>query len=311
MKKPDRPNEFGWVLAFLFPKKGKPIAPKSGPAPVSVPPPALHTAQPPATSAPVSIPPVMPATPPPAAKAPVSFPPPAPVTPPPAAKTPVSFPPPPAPLPVSKAPAATAAGKFQPAKLLPAFWTVTGALSLIVNLILIVTLVILAQQLFELKRLVGGHVLNGLYTNFQKMDEAHIQSNIKVQDNIPINFTLPISQDTVVTLTEPTYITNVMINLNSGGLTINSPANITLPAGTNLPVHLQLDVPVNVQVPITLNVPVDIPLNQTQLHEPFVGLQNVIGPFNSMLDPALTAPSQVPACSWPIINWFCDSFFIR
>lgn len=311
MKKPDRPktNAIGWALAFLFPKKSKPIPPKPSPAPVSAPPPALHTAQPPATSAPVSIPPAVPATLPPAAKAPVSFPPPAPATPPPAAKAPVSFPPPPAPLPVSKAPAT--AGRFQPAKLLPAFWTVTGALSLIVNLILIVTLVILGQQLFELKRLVGGHVLNGLYTNFQKMDEAHIQSNIKVQDNIPIDFTLPISQDTVVTLTQPTYISNVMINLNSGGLSINSPANITLPAGTNLPVHLQLDVPVSAKIPITLNVPVDIPLNQTQLHEPFVGLQEVIGPFNSMLDPNLTTSSQVPACTWPMINWFCNSFFIR
>ena len=305
MKKPDRPNEFGWVLAFLFPKKGKPIAPKPGPASVSAPPPVLHTAQPPATSAPVSLPPSMPATPPPAAKAPVSFPPPAPPTPPPAAKAPVNFPPPPAPLPASKA-SAPAAGKFQPAKLLPAFWTVTGALSLIVNIILIVTLIILGQELFQLKRLVGGHVLNGLYTNFQKMDEAHIQSNIKVQDNIPINFTLPISQDTVVTLTEPTYISNVMINLNSGGLTINSPANITLPAGTNLPVHLQLDVPVSAQIPITLNVPVDIPLNQTQLHEPFVGLQEVIGPFNGMLDPNITTASQ--ACGTNF-SWFCNLFF--
>ena len=308
MKKPDRPktNAIGWALAFLFPKKAKPIPPKPGPAPVSTPPPVLHTAQPPATNVPVSSPPSLPPTPPPAAKGPVSFPPPVPPTPPPAAKAPVSFPPPPAPLPASKA-SAPAAGRFQPAKLLPAFWTVTGALSLIVNIILIVTLIILGQELFQLTRLVGGHVLNGLYTNFQKMDEAHIQSNIKVNDNIPINFTLPISQDTVVTLTEPTYINNVMINLNSGGLTINSPANITLPAGTNLPVHLQLDVPVSAQIPITLNVPVDIPLNQTQLHEPFVGLQEVIGPFNGMLNPNITTASD--ACGTDF-SWFCNLFFV-
>jgi hypothetical protein len=102
-----------------------------------------------------------------------------------------------------------------------------------------------------------------------------------------------------------------MISLNSGGLSINSPANITLPAGTNLPVHLDLTVPVSTTIPITLNVPVDIPLNQTELHEPFVGLQNVIGPFNAMLDPKVKSISDVPICQDPMLKWFCDSFFNR
>jgi hypothetical protein len=300
MKKPDRPktNEFGWILSFLFPKKGKPLS-KPGAAPVS----ALPPAAPPRPA-------VLPLS-------PVGAPPP---VAPPRIQTPqpvLVSPPPPKPVtPIAATNKAAEEKKpgpfsFQPGKLFPAFWTVTGGLSLLVNIILIVTLIILGQELFELKRLVGGHVLGGLYDNFVKMDEAHIATNITVKDTIPVKFDLPISQDTVVVLTEPTYIANVMINLNSGGLSINSPANITLPAGTNLPVHLALTVPVDANIPITLNVPVDIPLNQTELHEPFVGLQNVIGPFNGMLVPGITTASEVPECTNPMTSWFCNSFFVK
>lgn len=319
MKKPDsakpkeKANELGWVFAFLFPKKPKPIPPKpsaTSSALPTVPPTASSSAPatPPALFVPTP-PPAQPTTQPPVQAAPVQQPI--------AAKPPVVMPPvapPPTPLPAAKAPTAKTATEkkgltLDRTKIFPAFWTVTGGLSLLVNIILIVTLIILAQQLFVLKRLVGGHVLGGLYDNFVLMDQAHISTNIKVQDTIPINFTLPISQDTTVTLTEPTYIPNVMIVLNSGGLSINSPANITLPAGTNLPVHLQMDVPVSTNVPVTLNVPVDIPLDQTSLHEPFVGLQKVIGPFNSLLDPSITTASQVTDCQKPILDWFCNSFF--
>ncbi len=292
MKKPDRPktNAIGWAFAFIFPKKNKPIPP-SGVASVSTPPPVVSPRPPAAPPLFVSSPPPTP-----------------PVTPAPIAPRPVAPPPHPADKPVA-AEKKPGPFSFQPGKLLPAFWTVASGLSFIVNIILIVTLIILAQQLFELKRLVGNNIVGGLYENFVKMDDAHIQSNIKVQDTIPVKFDLEISQDTVVTLTEPTYISNVMINLNSGGLSINSPANITLPAGTNLPVHLALTVPVDKNVPVTLNVPVDIPLNQTQLHEPFVGLQNVIGPYNTMLDPNISTASEVPACQNASFSWFCNSFF--
>jgi hypothetical protein len=316
MKKPDRPktNEFGWVFAFLFPKKAKPIAPKPGAAPVSMPPSSSSVASAvPVSSTPPSAPPARPP-----AASPVtptqSFPPPATygqnVTQAPLASKPAA--------PIQSSPAAKPAAEnppgnpiFQPGKLLPAFWTVASVLSFIVNMILIVTLIILGQELFELKRLVGNNVLGGLYDNFVLMDQAHIKSQIKVQDNIPVSFTLPISQDTVVVLTEPTYITNVMINLSSGGLSINSPANITLPAGTNLPVHLNLTVPVDTRIPITLNVPIDIPLEQTELHKPFTGLQNVIGPYNSMLDPTVSTVDDVPICRDPMISWFCYSFFVK
>jgi hypothetical protein len=174
-------------------------------------------------------------------------------------------------------------------------------------------LVILARELFVLKSMVGDYLLGGLYANFIYMDKAHIKTDIIVSDKIPINFTLPISQDTVVTLTENTPINGANVKINSGGLTINSAANIVLPRGTNLPVHLELNVPVTTTVPITIKVPVDIPLEQTELHQPFVGLQQVVSPFYWMLRPnnsqgkPIWAATDVDTCK--SLNWFCDWFF--
>jgi hypothetical protein len=194
-----------------------------------------------------------------------------------------------------------------PGKALSAFWTVASVLSVIVNLILIVVLVILARELFVLKAIVGNNLLGGLYENFIFMDQAHIKTEITVADNIPINFTLPISQDTIVILTQDTPINGAMVRLNSGGVTINSPANIVLPAGTNLPVHLELNVPVTTLVPITIKVPVDIPLEETELHKPFVGLQQVVAPFYQLLMPQYKTAANVDACK--SLSWFCNWFF--
>lgn len=197
--------------------------------------------------------------------------------------------------------------KFESGKVMPTVWTVASVLSLIVNLILIVVLVVLARELFVLKALVGDQLLGGLYQNFIYMDLAHIKTEITVKDNIPINFTLPISQDTVVTLTENTPINGANVRITSGGLTINSAANIVLPRGTSLPVHLQLDVPVNTTVPITIKVPVDIPLQETELHKPFIGLQQVVDPFYKMLMPQYKKASDIPICK-PFSS-LCNTLF--
>ena len=211
--------------------------------------------------------------------------------------------------PKSPAKEKTANQIFQPGKLLPVFWTVASGLSFVVNVILIVVLIILAQQLFTLKKLVGQDLIGGLYTNFVLMDQAHIKSKITVADQIPVNFNLTISQDTVVTLTEPTHINGAQVSLTSGGVAINSPANITLPQGTNLPVHLELTVPVNATIPITLNVPVDIALDKTDLHKPFIGLQNVLSPYYWLLQPGIKSASDLEACK--AVSWFCDAFFVK
>ncbi len=200
-------------------------------------------------------------------------------------------------------------------KVLPAIWTVGSVISLVVNLILIVIVIALARDLFVLKNTVADPLINGLYTNFQKMDTAHIQSTIlvsdtiKVVDTIPVVFNLPLDQDTEVVLTENTDIGNTTVYLNGVGV----PTPITLPKGTPLKIHLSLTVPVNQMLPVTLNVPVklkvpvDIALNQTQLHEPFTGLQEVVGPYKAIMAGLPSSKNKLPVCDGALgglCNWF-------
>jgi hypothetical protein len=340
MKKPEKPktDNWGWIKALLFPKKARPVPkpqlnPTRPPGPVTT-----HPAQKPpqpvsaspaagvATRQPVAAqkPAVVVTAPPPQGNPPkaplVGTPKPMPV----AMQSQVG-PPKPATT-MNTAPHLPAKPLRQPAphkrmqnnfrlrlprvqrdKLAPAFWHIAGGLSFIVNIILIIVLVLLARELFALKSLVGDHLLGGLYANFILMDKAKIETNITVEDNIAVNFPLPISQDTVVTLTENTAINGATVRLNTGGVAINSLANIVLPAGTNLPVHLEMTIPVNTTIPIKLTVPVKIPLEQTELHTPFIGLQQVVHPLYYMLQPQVKRPQDIPGCN--IFSGFCDWFF--
>jgi hypothetical protein len=107
-------------------------------------------------------------------------------------------------------------------------------------------------------------------------------------------------------LTADTYVQNATVNLTTGGLSIvNAPTDIVLRAGTELPVKLDILVPVDTTVPVNLEVAVEIPLEETQLHTPFVGLQNVVSPYDSLLASmpdswveALCAANTGSLCRW-------------
>ena len=196
------------------------------------------------------------------------------------------------------------------AKLRPAFWTIACVVSLTVNIILIVLLIVLARQLFAIKDLVSHQLLGGLYDNFVLMDQARITTTIHVNDQIPVKFTLPVKTNTQVALTNATRINGVIINLRTGGLSItNAPANIVLPAGTRLPIALDITVPVSTTVPVKLTVPVDIPLNQTELHQPFVGLQNVISPYYQWLSAPPNSWHDLSFCRKPLGARLCKWLF--
>ena len=178
-----------------------------------------------------------------------------------------------------------------------AFWTLAAVLSMGLNILLIVALFLLARYAFTLKQAVEDQLLGGLAANFAAMDEAVIRTTVVVEDTIPVQFDLPVAFDlpieteTEVVLTENVYIQGAMVEyLATGGLVIrNAPANIVLPAGQSLPVRLNMVVPVRVtipvdtRIPIRLQVPVAIPLKDTELHQPFVGLQEVIRPYQELL----------------------------
>jgi hypothetical protein len=118
------------------------------------------------------------------------------------------------------------------------------------------------------------------------MDAAHIRTTIPVSTEVPAKFDLALNTNTNVVLTEDTHLLNATIyELNAGGMLYipRAQTNIILPAGTTLPVALNLTVPVDQKIPVNLNVEVDIPLNQTELHEPFVGLREVVSPYHGLL----------------------------
>lgn len=179
---------------------------------------------------------------------------------------------------------------------LPAFWTIVSVFSLTVNVILVVVLISILGQVFQIKTAINDQLIKGLEGNFALMDQARIKTTINVSTNVPAKFSLPLKTETTVALTKDTPIKAARVTLTTGGLQItNAPANIILPAGTLLPIQLELAVPVDQQIPVNLTVPVDIPLNQTDLHKPFTGLQNVVKPYRTMLD-ALPGSLQELVC---------------
>ena len=183
----------------------------------------------------------------------------------------------------------------------PAFWTFTGIFSLAINGILLVVLGRLLLDIRELqssnKTSMDSRLLAGLYTNFEKMDRAHIRTEMPVQTTLPVKFDLQLNQQTNVVLTQDVTIDNALVTVQTGGLNITrARTTIVLPQGTSLPVLLNLTVPVDTSVPVTLNVPVDIPLNQTDLHDPILGFLAVLEPFYCMIQPdALNLDGQ-PIC---------------
>jgi hypothetical protein len=177
-----------------------------------------------------------------------------------------------------------------------AYWDVTTTFSLVVNAILVGLLIVMALQIRSLQTTVNN-LLGGLYSNFVKMDQADISTTIAVNTQIPLNFNLPVSQNTAVVLTNNVTIPKAHVVINTGGLNINAQASVTLPAGTSLPIALNLAIPVQSTIPISLLVPVSIPINQTGLHEPFTGLQTTLRPVYCTFDKNAQYPEGTFICA--------------
>ena len=179
-------------------------------------------------------------------------------------------------------------------KFLRALWTIASVFSMILNIVLILILVIALWAYRDIKLPEGlditmaNKLLGGLYSNFEKMDRATIKTVIPVDAQIPLDITVPVQTTTQITLAETVDIPNAQVVINTGGLNINSTARVTLPAGTPLMVNLNFNLPVQNTIPVHLDVPVDIPMAETELHEPFIGLQEVVKPLYCFVDPSAT-----------------------
>ena len=180
-------------------------------------------------------------------------------------------------------------------KFLRALWTLASLISMIVNIVVIIVIIVAFWAYRDIKLPEGVDVtmlnklLGGLYSNFEKLDRATIRTTIPVDAQIPLDISVPVQTTTQITLADSVVIPNAQVVINTGGLNINSNARVTLPAGTPLNVNLNFDLPVQTSIPIHLDVPVNIPMAETELHEPFVGLQDVVQPVYCLVDPNATS----------------------
>ncbi len=166
-----------------------------------------------------------------------------------------------------------------------AFKTIAILFSFIINLVLVFTLVIVGMQIFQIKNGLAEPLIDGLHSSFVGLDKATIDRVIPVRESIPVQFTLPLQQNTSVVLTGPVPVqVQAQFNLPGGGGTINGTVNLQLPTGLQLPVALNLNVPVDTTIPVNLDVRAVIPLEETQLHDPIENLRRVLDPFVRVLD---------------------------
>ena len=192
---------------------------------------------------------------------------------------------------VKAEPATKTQKSYSENKFLPTFWTIASVISMLVNIGVVIVLIVVIRLLGGTNAAIAfaqsqaNGLLGGLHENFVKMDDASIKTTIHVEKDIPVQFSLNVTGSTNVTLSDDVAINGALVTVNTGGLNINNArANIVLPAGTVLPIVIEnLVVPVDKAVPAILDVPVDIPLNQTELHDPFVGLQKVVEPYYCLL----------------------------
>lgn len=167
------------------------------------------------------------------------------------------------------------------------------------NIVLVIVVLVLAASAFKLKRDIADPLVGGLHDNFVALDQATIRTTIpvdttiSVSDKVTAEFDLALQQETIVTLTRPTVIFGATVTIDGGILQItNAPTTIVLPAGAQLPIALDLsipvkeDIPIELQIPISILVEVDIPLEKTELHEPFTNLRDHFAPYNDLLQSA-------------------------
>jgi hypothetical protein len=171
-----------------------------------------------------------------------------------------------------------------------AFWEAFKNLaiifSFIVNLVLvIVLLLVVGWLLFPIKTDVVEPMLDKLQGAVNALDDATIVRTISIDQQVPVNFTLPLNQGTTVVLSQDVeLIRPATFNLPAGGGSINGTVALKLPQGLQLPILLNLDVPVQNFIPVQFPVEVSIPLRETELNQVVVELNNVLEPLRDFLD---------------------------
>lgn len=202
-------------------------------------------------------------------------------------------------------------------KYLPAFWTVACIFSLMVNIILISVLISFGHHFFELKALISNGLVTEASNSLEMMDKAHIvttvpvETTVRLQDNLPVVFDLPINQNTQLSLVQDVRISGAYIYLNNTAVMtdLTLPAKTPLQANLNISIPVSTTVPVNLTVPVSLKIPVDIAIDQTDLHQSIVGLQGAIAPYKTVMGSTFNSPKDFSICNHWWSGWMCSLVF--
>lgn len=185
------------------------------------------------------------------------------------------------------------------ARMWNAFKNFAIVFSFIMNFVLLVVVVLTVRYALTIKNQIAEPLVDGLHGNFVAMDTATIQATIPVSTNVPVSFPLDLDNTPgTVVISEPTPLTvPATFTFPANGGQIRGTVALTLPQGTVLPVDITMTVPVQTEVPIVLDVPASIPLNQTELHDPFSNLRYLFEPYVLLLDdsPDTWAEAVFPA----------------
>jgi hypothetical protein len=202
-------------------------------------------------------------------------------------------------------------------KFFPAFWTVACIFSLLVNIILVGLLVSFGHHFFELKAIVSDGLVTEASNSLAMMDQAHIvinvpvETTVRLQDNLPVVFDVPINQDTQIVLSEAATINGARIYLNNTAVTtdLTLPANTPLQANFNTTIPISTSVPVDITVPVSVQVPIDIAIDKTDLHQSIVGLQEALAPYETTLGTNFNSPQELLICKNWLTGWLCGLVF--
>lgn len=166
-----------------------------------------------------------------------------------------------------------------------AFKTFAIIFSFVMNFVLLLVLLIAAPLILPIVNSVAEPLVGGLSDSFVDMSGATISRTIEVNDTIPINFVLPLEQETNVVVVSDVPLANIPASfvLPNGGGQINGTVSLNLPEGLTLPVFLSLEVPVDQEIDVALAVDVQIPMQETELGGPFNTLRALFEPLDRLI----------------------------
>ena len=152
------------------------------------------------------------------------------------------------------------------------------------NFVLLLVLLIAAPLILPIVDSIAEPLVGGLSDSFVDMSNATISQTITLDTTMPISFTLPLEKETDVVIVRAVPLSiPAQFTLPGGGGQINGIVNLELPAGLPLPVYLDLEVDVDQTIPVKMDVPVQIPLQDTDLGEPFNVLRGLFSPLDRLI----------------------------